>query len=183
LETRLPGGANLNNSRHPLRLNVGFLLHKNVGYSRNFDFDHEALRVDEDLDVTELRGSIQLTRTAQGLYAQGRLQARISLDCVRCLTTFDQLLTVDLGDMFHYPPSRAEDLSMSVPEDGILDLNPLIREYLILDIPIQPLCKQDCKGLCAVCGGNLNETVCDHEAVDIDPRMAALKILLSQSEE
>ena len=177
----MPGGANLNNSRHPLRLNVGFLLNKNVGDSRNFDFDHASLRVGDDVDVTDLRGSIQLTRTAQGLYAQGHLQARINLDCVRCLTPFEQLLTVDLGDMFHYPPSRADDLSMSIPEDGILDFNPLIREYLLLDIPIQPLCKRDCKGLCAVCGANLNETVCDHGPDEIDPRFDALKELLSKS--
>ncbi|HEY48107.1 MAG TPA: DUF177 domain-containing protein [Anaerolineae bacterium] len=178
----MPGGAFLNKSRHPLRLNVGFLLHKNVGYSRNFDFDHPSIRVGEDVDVTGLRGSIQLTRTAQGVYAQGHLQARISLDCVRCLSTFDQLLTVDLNDLFHYPPLQEGEPTLSIPEDGNLDFNPLIREYLLLDIPIQPLCHADCKGFCAVCGGNLNETVCDHEPAEIDPRLAALKSLLSEEE-
>lgn len=178
----MPGGANLNKSRHPLRLNVGFLLNKNVGYCRNFDFDQNSLRVGDDVDVTGLRGSIQLTRTAQGVYAQGRLQARISLDCVRCLTTFDQLLTVDLSDLFHYPPLRADEPSLSIPDDGTLDFNPLIREYLLLDIPIQPLCHADCKGFCAVCGGNLNEIVCDHEPTEIDPRLEALKMLLSKEE-
>lgn len=178
----MSGGANLNKSRHPLRLNVGFLLNKNVGYCRNFDFDHNSLRVGDDVDVTRLRGSIQLTRTAQGVYAQGSLQARISLDCVRCLTTFDQLLTVNLSDLFNYPPLRADEPSLSITKDRTLDFNPLIREYLLLDIPIQPLCHADCKGFCAVCGGNLSETVCDHEPADIDPRLEALKTLLSKQE-
>jgi uncharacterized protein len=182
LETRLPGGAFLNKSRHPLRLNVGFLLHKNVGYSRNFNFDHNSIRVGDDVDVTGMRGTIQLTRTTQGVYAQGRLQARISLDCVRCLSTIDQLLTVNLSDLFNYPPLQEDEPSLSIPEDGTLDFNPLIREYLLLDIPIQPLCRADCNGFCAVCGGNLNETVCDHELVDIDPRLEALKTLLSDED-
>lgn len=178
----MPGGANLNKSRHPLRLNVGFLLHKKVGYSRNFNIDHKSIRVGDDVDITGMRGSIQLTRTSEGVCAQGRLQGRIGLDCVRCLTTFDQLLTVNLSDTFHYPPLRTGESSLNIPEDGILDLNPLIREYLLLDIPIQPLCHADCKGFCAVCGGNLNETVCDHELADIDPRLGALKTLLSEEE-
>lgn len=178
----MPGGAFLNKSRHPLRLNVGFLLHKNVGYSRNFDFDHQAIRVGDDVDVSGLHGSIQLTRTAQGVYAQGRLQAWINLECVRCLSTFDQLLTVNLNDLFYYPALRSDESSLSIPEDGTLDFNPLIREYLLLDIPIQPLCHTDCKGICAVCGGNLNESSCEHEPTEIDPRLEVLKTLLSEEE-
>ncbi len=136
----------------------------------------------DDVDVTGLHGSIQLTRTAQGVYAQGHLQARINLDCVRCLTAFDQRLTVDLNDLFHYPPLQSDEPSLSIHEDGTLDFNPLIREYLLLDIPIQPLCQADCMGFCAVCGGNLNETVCVHEPSEIDPRLEALKTLLSNEE-
>ena len=50
-----------------------------------------------------------------------------------------------------------------LPEDGHIDLEPLIREYLTLEIPIQPLCKPDCKGLCVECGENLNERLCEHQ--------------------
>lgn len=174
------GGANLN-SRHPLRLNVGFLLHKNVGEGRNFDFDCDSVRVGDDLDVERLRGTIHLTRTGQGVYAQGRLHAQTSLQCVRCLTSFDQQLTIELDDLFTYPPDRADDPLLSIPEDGVLDLNPLLREYLLLDIPIKPVCRQDCKGFCPICGGDLNETECEHPDTEFDPRLAALKELLSKS--
>ncbi len=176
----MPGGANLN-SRHPLRLNVGFLLNKNVGYSRIFDFDLDSVRIDEDLVAKALQGSIRLTRTAQGVYSQGRLGAKTDLNCVRCLTTFEQHLTIELEELFIYPPGRANDPILTVHENGILDLNPLLREYLLLDIPIQPLCQEDCKGLCPECGENLNDTVCDHTPSGVDPRMAALKSLLPKS--
>ena len=61
--------------RHPLRLNVGFLLHRDVGFNRNFDFDGLGVRVSDDLEVRNLRGWLRFTRTAQGLYGQGNLKA------------------------------------------------------------------------------------------------------------
>jgi uncharacterized protein len=180
LETLLRGGAYLNN-RHPLRLNVGFLLHKNVGYSRNFDFDIDTVQVGNDVDVTALRGSINLIRTAQGVYLSGDLTAHRELGCVRCLTSFHQSLSVNLDDLFTYPPDRASDPLLIVTEDAILDLNPILREYLLLDEPIQTLCRQDCKGLCPECGVNANQTECDHPMVEVDPRLEALRALLPKS--
>lgn len=174
------GGAYLNN-RHPLRLNVGFLLHKNIGYSRNFDFDIDTVQVDPDLDVTALQGSVNLIRTAQGVYLSGSLTAQREMDCVRCLTTFNQPLSVNLDDLFTYPPDRASDPLLIVNENAILDLNPILREYLLLDEPIQPLCRQDCKGLCPECGVNSNNTECDHPMVEVDPRLEALRTLLPKS--
>lgn len=164
-----------------MRLNVGFLLHANVGYSRVFDFDHPQVTVGGDLGVTALRGSLRLTRTTRGLYAQGRLEGEVRLECVRCLQAYDQTLATDLDDLFVYPPGRAEDPLLAVPETGILDLNPLLREYLLLDVPMQPLCRADCRGLCPECGANLNEEDCGHRRVRIDPRWAALKELLADS--
>jgi uncharacterized protein len=182
LETRLPGGGGVNlNNRHPLRINVGFLLHQGVGFSRNFDFDHPRVQVGSDLEVAGLKGSLRLTRTAQGLYAQGRLRASAPAECVRCLTEFDQRLEIEVADLFVYPPDQASDPLLSVPETGILDLSPLVREYLLLDIPLQPVCRSDCKGLCPECGNNLNETTCTHPTAGIDPRLSALKSLLPES--
>jgi uncharacterized protein len=169
--------VNLTN-RHPLRLNVGFLLNKNVGFSRNFDFDHERLRIGEDLDVAALNGILRLTRTHQGVYIEGRLHARMSVDCVRCLEPYEQALTVHFDDLFEFPAGEDTDPLLTIPETAIMDINPLLREYLLLDIPIQPTCSVDCKGLCPTCGGNLNEHRCQHPESDIDPRLEVLKTLL-----
>lgn len=170
---------NLNNP--PLRLNVGFLLHQGVGTSRDFDFDHPYVRVSSDLEVTSLRGRVRMSRTAQGLYAQGSLRAETRLECVRCLTEFDQSLEAVLGDLFIYPAWQASDPLLSIPDTGILDLSPVLREYLLLDVPLQPVCKPDCKGLCPECGNNLNESECNHPTAGTDPRLSVLKSLLPES--
>ena len=65
-----------------------------------------------------------------------------------------------------------------VPEEGYIDLSPILREYLMIDFPTKPICKADCQGLCQECGTNLNHNECDCEEIDIDPRMAKLKDLL-----
>jgi uncharacterized protein len=122
---------------------------------------------------------IRLTRTGEGLYLQGNLKAGTAVSCNRCLTEFEQPLEIELADLLAYPPGPQEDLLLSVPETGMLDLAPLLREYLVLDIPSQPLCRPDCKGLCPECGENLNENTCEHPQSHIDPRLASLSTLLS----
>lgn len=177
----MPGcGVNLA-VRQPLRLNVGFLLHRDVGFSRNFDFDGIGAKLSDDLVVRDLRGSIRFTRTAQGLVGQGKLEAKTSLECVRCLTPFDQTLEIKLDDLFVYPPDRATDPLLAVPETGILDLSPLAREYFLLDFPLQPVCRPDCRGLCPECGNDLNHQSCQHAQTEVDPRLAVLRDLLPRS--
>ncbi len=168
------------NTRDPLRLNVGFLLHQSVGFSRKFEFDHPSVKVAGEVEVAALHGALHLTRTAQGLYTEGRLQAQLPLECVRCLKTHIQTLKIDIGELFVFPPERAVDPLLVIPESGILDLNPLLREHVLLDLPMRPLCRQDCKGLCPVCGNDLNEEACSHPVSTIDPRLAALKSLLTE---
>ena len=168
------------NSRHPLLLNVGFILHESVGYSRTFDFDLPTVQVGEDLDVSHVHGQLRLTRTAQGLYGQGDLRASTALDCVRCLVPFDQEISARVNDLFVHPSGAASEPLLTIPEAAILDLGPLLREYFLLDVPLQPVCRSDCKGLCPECGNNLNESACRHPASDIDPRLAGLQFLLSQ---
>jgi len=55
-----------------------------------------------------------------------------------------------------------DDLDMIIPDDGYIDLGVIFREYLLLEIPINAVCKPDCKGLCPECGQNLNENMCKH---------------------
>src|SRR3989304_3668201 len=76
----------------PLCLNVGFMLHQTVGYNRTFEFDHPSVQVSDDLDVSDLQGQLHLTRTAQGLYATGAMQAAAGTAGVRCLTPFEHRL-------------------------------------------------------------------------------------------
>ncbi len=167
--------------QHPLRLNVGFLLHQGAGTSREFEIDLPALQVGDELDLLFLRGILRLTRTGEGLYIEGPLESEIDLECDRCLTPLNQALAVELGELLYYPPRPGTDPSESVPETGTLDLRPLVRDHLLLDMPMHTLCRKDCKGWCPECGGNLNETTCEHPETELDPRLAALKSLLQDS--
>jgi uncharacterized protein len=181
LEILLPGGGVKQNSRNSLRLNVGFLLNKSVGFSHNFDFDEPTVQIDEDLDVSHLQGAVRFTRTSQGLYAQGRLATTINLECARCLNEYAQVLHVEIGDLFVYPPDDESDPLLVIKETGILDLSGILREQLLLEVPIQPLCTAGCEGLCMICGNRIGVEECEHPEQEIDPRFAILQSLLQET--
>jgi uncharacterized protein len=160
-------------------LNVGFLLKENVGYSRQMDFEVPVLEVADDLDITNFRGSVMLTRTPQGVYVQGRLRGEHPAECVRCLADTTQTLVADIKQLYDYPPDPSSEHVIS--ETGFLDLAPLVRELLLLSAPMRMLCRPDCKGLCPNCGKDWNEGPCDCEKDDVNPQFAVLKDLLKKA--
>ncbi len=166
-----------------LRLNVGFLLKEGVGYSREFTFDEPLVHVADDLTVNNLGGSVTLTRTPQGLYAQGRLTATVDYECSRCLENFDQRVSARLAELYHFPPESAPPDALIVTDDAHLDLTPVVREDFLLSIPMHALCRPDCKGLCPQCGANWNEGPCDCRDDTIDPRLAPLAKLLKPDDD
>jgi uncharacterized protein len=165
------------NSRHPLRLNVGFLIKSPIGTSRDFDFDFDKICLGDDLTVSGMKGMARFDRTPQGLVLQGKFGAATDLECVRCLDPFSQPLNWSFTDLYAFDKSNVTDSGLLVPENGYIDLEPLLREYALLEFPISPACKPDCKGLCLICGENLNKIECGHQSIPDSP-FAALKDLL-----
>ena len=165
------------------RLNVGFLINKPVSYSRDFPFELQYTHLPPDLDLYKVSGSAKITRTAQGLLVLVKLQASVSAECVRCLKPFHQPLNIEFTELYAFSKKSATDAEFVLPEDAQINLEPLTREYMLLDVPISPLCQPDCKGLCPICGDNLNETTCDHKNEVIDPRLAALKSLIEKKQD
>ena len=163
---------------NPLRLNAGFLVNIPLGESRDFPIEISNLELDADLILRDLSGNAQLTRTANGILAHIWLKASTASQCVRCLTDFDLPLQVDFTELYAFSTNSTTDSELIFPENGYINLALLVREYMLLDMPISPLCKDDCKGLCPVCGENLNETTCHHEESTTDPRLSVLKSLL-----
>lgn len=151
-------------SRQPLRINVGFLINQPIGTSRDIHFDFPELRLPPDLDLKEFKGLVRITRTPQGLLVQGDFDSRINSECVRCLTEFLQPLAVKFSELYAFKFKSVTESNLILPEDGNINLSPLVREYLLLEVPIRPLCKPDCLGLCTVCGADLNEGPCEHQA-------------------
>lgn len=166
-------------SNRVLKLKVGFLLNQSLGTSREVDFDVPALGVADDLVLAFLRGQIRLSRTREGILVQGELQTAIEGECRRCLAAITIPITLTLEELFALHPHRG-DTEFSVSEDAILDLTPLLREETIISIPLAPLCKPDCAGLCPSCGHNLNLGQCDCPSTDLDPRFAVLSQLHDQ---
>jgi uncharacterized protein len=165
------------NLRRPLRLNVGFLIKSPIGTRRDFDFDFEQMRLGDDLTVQNFSGKACFDRTQQGLLLQGEFLATAELECVRCLEPFSQQLKWSFSDLYAFDKRNMTDSGLLVPDDAQINLEPLLREYALLEFPINPVCKPDCKGLCPVCGENLNQMDCGHRPESESP-FAALKDLL-----
>jgi uncharacterized protein len=155
-------------SHELLRLNVGFIVHQTIGYYRDFPFDVPAIYIPPDLDLTNLNGVVRVTRTAQGLLVQVNLHAGVQAECVRCLTEFTQILDIDFTDLYAFNKNSVTESGLILPDNGKINLAPIVRDEMILAMPISPLCRQDCKGLCLVCGENLNETDCGHNPQSLD---------------
>jgi uncharacterized protein len=163
----------------PLRLNVGFLLSQTAGYGRQFDFLEDKIIMGGDLQVEAFTGSLQLMRTPQGIVAKGDFSTRLAAECARCLQPFAAPVSIHLEDLFVYPPQNATDPLLSIGEDAHLNLEPLMREYILINKPTRPLCTPECKGLCTVCGNNLNENACDHP--DEEPAgLAPVRLVLKE---
>jgi uncharacterized protein len=120
----------------------------------------------------------------------GSVRSELELACSRCLEPFR--LAVDAPfDIRYHPFSEAstdsereveeEDLETSYYRDDQIDLTELLREQFYLALPMKPLCREDCKGLCPQCGTNLNAGSCNCEPTWVDPRLAALRELKRES--
>ena len=152
--------------RNPLLLNVGFIIHETIGYSRDFPFDFDSISIPPDTKLSQLSGLVRVTRTAQGLLVQVKMQAYLPAECVRCLTEFAQLLQIDFTDLYAFTPNSVTESGLILPDTGKIDLAPIVRDEMLLAFPISPLCQPDCKGLCPVCGENLNDISGVHEHIE-----------------
>ena len=162
-------------NRRVLKFNVGFLLVQGAGHQKDLELDLPRVRLDEDLDLDYLRGTLRFSRNSQGILVQADLEASVAAECSRCLTPTSVPVPIELEELFAYPLDP--EMDYSVDDTGILDLSPLLREETFLATPMLIVCRPDCAGLCPVCGQNLNEGSCDCEQEDIDPRLEALRTL------
>jgi uncharacterized protein len=118
-----------------------------------------------------VEGEVDLVRTERGIYVSGDLKTKLEAVCSRCLTSFELPLTLKIGEEYL---SKFEEGCFSIDEGGEIDLREAVRQYMLLAMPMKPLCRRNCAGLCANCGRNLNLGVCDCPDSDIDPRLAVL---------
>lgn len=168
------------NPRRPFRLNVGFIVHEEVGYSHEFPFDFDKVQLAEDLTLSQFEGLATIGRTPQGLILQAKFSANTTLECVRCLTPFDYTLQWEMTELYAFNKKSVSESGLLLPEDAHIDLQPLVREYALLETPISPICRPDCRGLCPVCGEDLNQGDCGHQAAPQESPFSVLKDLLGE---
>lgn len=148
--------------RNPLRFNVGFLLNQSIGYSRDIHFEFPEVLLRPDLKLSDFSGVVRASRTPQGILIQGEFKGQAPAECVRCLTNIHQILQTTFDELYAFDERSVTDSGLLLPEDGNIDLEPIVREYLLIEMPINPICKKDCHGLCPICGQNLNEVPHQH---------------------
>jgi len=164
--------------KKPFRINVGFISHEEIGRSHDFPFEFEKLILGDDLELRNFDGVVNIGRTPQGLVLQADFSAETTVMCVRCLQDFAQELDWSFTELYAFDKRSETDSGLILPEDGHIDLAEMLREYALLEVPISPICKPDCQGLCAECGQNLNEKDCGHGPEISDSPFAKLKDLL-----
>jgi uncharacterized protein len=161
----------------PFRIPVAELLRRH-GASRD-------LHVSEPL--ADLRGPVAeitpsspvsidgtLERISDGIVVRGTVTAEWTAPCSRCLAPVTGTISVHVDELFEPHPLAGETYELEI---DVIDLEPLIRDALLLELPAVPLCRDDCAGLCPSCGIDRNVAKCDCVTTELDPRWAALRSL------
>lgn len=136
----------------------------------------ELARVPEDQMI---EAQLVVEGLVEGILASGSVQGTMRLTCARCLTAFDSSIGVRVQEMFAADASADDDEYPLV--EGMVDLEPMIRDALILAMPFAPLCRTECLGLCSRCGGDLNKGECTCPP-EFDERWAPLLDLIKTDE-
>lgn len=171
-----------------LKFNVAQLLREEIGSKRSYDYDERELPLDEDTKLRELKGQVRFTRTPSGVLGDVRGGGVVDMECIRCLAVASQQVRFEFQDEFHSKievntgaplPKPEEEDPFFIDETHKVDLGEAIREYALLALPMQPLCREDCKGLCPTCGADRNTAPCDCVESDGDDRFGILRSLLT----
>ena len=135
----------------------------------------------------EAQGTAELLANTLGeIRIRGHVKVRIQSDCDRCLEAAEFPIDSDF-DLFYRPAARAEydeevaidegESEIAFYEGAGIDLKDVLREYVLLSLPMQRVCREECRGICPVCGQNRNLVNCGCEVKPVDDRWAALKRL------
>ena len=171
-------------------INVAPLLKDDVGARADYHLADDPLRPGgaiaglQDIGATAVDADIVATHTNPGAYLEGRANARLEVTCSRCLRTFEAPVHADFAEQYYAtigvvsgePLDQAPPDAKTIGSDFRIDLVPLLREELILAMPLAPLHSPECRGLCEVCGRDLNLEPHTHDE-PADVRWAKLEAL------
>lgn len=155
--------------------------------------DGEIAPVRDDVrSVGAVTMALTVQKSGDEFYCQGTVSSLVLLECARCLgpLQFDARGSTDfiatteqLRQQYRAEAVDGEEYVVFDGNDLQADVTGIVRETLLLELPMKPLCDDACKGLCSRCGANLNDKTCDCDKEAIDPRWEGLKVLLDRSPE
>ena len=164
-----------------LHINVAQMLKEPSGSVRTYDVAESVML---DGGSHEVRGSVKLFRTVDGLWVTATLESNSPFTCSLCLEEYTQPLELVIDEETQSAAALEEDGGERLRiDDDILDLTEAVRQYLEIAPPMKPLCSPGCKGICPGCGANLNDGTCGCEAGPRDPRWEALLTMAASGDD
>ena len=174
-----------------MSINVSQLLSEPSGSTRTLDLD-EVFSPSYGADVEPVQGTVKLLRTDKGIWVSAELNSKARCTCSRCLKEYGHPLRMSIEEEF-FPledpydgamidVSGVSEESFRINQDHILDLTEAIRQYYALSVPMKPVCREDCAGICLCCGADLNVSLCTCKSTGRDTRWEKLLDLVAKVE-
>ena len=129
----------------------------------------------------DLELNLKLEAVMEGVLVSGTARAPLTGECVRCLDPLERSIEVEFAELFVAPGNDGDDETRWLQED-LVDLEPVVRDAVVLALPLQPVCEDDCPGLCSQCGARLADDP-GHQHENVDSRWAALQTLVQPDEQ
>lgn len=151
----------------------------------------ESVKVSVPL-LSPVKARLRLGKVGSEVLAQGEVTTRMELQCSRCLRNFPKDMDMNINVVYHPVEElsgeekhevREDELDTGFYKDDELDIQDLVMEQILLNIPMKPLCSESCRGICPKCGADMNVNPCRCEQKETDPRLAVLKKLLEEGKE
>lgn len=177
-----------------LSFNVAQLLKQGIGATRHRELSGEIRDIDENNpEPVWVEGEVDLLVTPEGILVTGTAHMVLTRACRRCLELTASDVVVDIEEQFYptievitgkpWPVDHHDEPELLIDEHHILDLTEVLRQYAVAETVKPVVCREDCLGLCPVCGANRNIEPCNCHLERIDPRLAALAQLLESEDE
>ncbi len=160
-----------------------------------FEIPEEGLNIEveeipklEDIKIIKpFKAVMRVEKKVNEVFIKGIVNGEVELQCSRCLKDYIMPIKT-IFEITYHPVEilnkeelvelKKDEMEVDFYREGLIDTEDIIRDQILLNIPMKPLCSENCKGLCPVCGIDLNEFKCQCEKKEIDPRFAVLQSLL-----
>ncbi|MDP2726237.1 MAG: DUF177 domain-containing protein [Dehalococcoidia bacterium] len=166
-----------------MELNAAQLLKEPIGAERHYHLELSGEDAKYVRGVRQVAGDIRLLRSVRSILVTGKMKALVEMSCGRCLESFHQVVAFDFQEDYYPVVDMSSGASLPLPEDStlfiigpdhVLSLREALRQYTLLALPMKPVCKEDCQGLCPQCGVNRNLGPCQCPVLSPDPRLVSL---------